>query len=100
MAFTGNEEHSISLDDASKLTKNYRESMILGGFFGKETLLKILDQEDCVGIRIYNALDEDRTPQFVLVGVDADEKDMEKGELAERSILCPPRCGPISKLNS
>jgi hypothetical protein len=100
MSFTGSEDHSITLADASKFTGNYRESMILGGYFGKDAISKIIDQDGCVGIRIYHALDDDRKPQFVLVGVDSDEKDMEEGELAERAILCPPQCGPIGSLNS
>lgn len=44
MEYTGNEEHSISLQDASELTKNYRDqfdaetSYIKGEYFGKTAL--------------------------------------------------------------
>jgi len=47
MAFTGDEDHSISVEDASQLTQNYREQAnsggILGEFFGKRALLSILN---------------------------------------------------------
>ena len=96
MAFTGNEDHSITLEDASKLTKNYRDNKsddeILGGFFGKTALLDILNQKGCVGIRYYYGQKDDGTQQTVLVGVDANEKDLVDGEIAELQRPCPPFC--------
>ncbi len=104
MAFTGNEDHSISLKDAAKLTANYRKNAgpnaILAGFFGKETLKKILDQDDCVGIRFYYGQDDMGTPKMVLVGTKANEDDLIDGIIAERSWPCPPNCGNKNVLNS
>jgi len=104
MPFTGNENQKISLADASKLTKRYREATgtgeILGGYISRSALNKILDQSDCVGIRYYYGLEEDGTPQSVVVGVLANEDDIDDGEIAERAILCPPNCGKKNSLNS
>ncbi len=102
MPFTGNENHEMSLDEAAKLTKNYRDSTsagtILGGYFGKTALLGILNQTGCVGMRIYNALLSDGTPTYVLVGVDSPGEDMEDGEIAEIIWPCPPNCPKESAL--
>ncbi len=103
MPFTGNEDQEISLEEASKLTERYREATggaILGGYISQSALKKILDQDDCVGIRYYYGQEEDGTPQAVIVGVLANEDDIYEGRLAERSILCPPTCGKKNSLNS
>jgi hypothetical protein len=101
MAFTGNEGHDISLNDAVRFTAVYREEKggeFLGAYFGKEAIKKILNQQECVGIRIYNAIDDSSKLTFVLVGVTADNNDMTGGELAEFSTGCPPNCPPDSPL--
>lgn len=104
MAFTGNEDHNIPLATAAEWTKNYRDvnpsGVTLGHFFGKEAITAILAQSNCVGIRMYYALDENGAKQLILVGVTADENDMFNGLLAERSFKCPPICGINNPLNS
>lgn len=104
MTFTGSEDHSISLQDASELTGNYRaeaeQGAVLGSFFGKETIQKILDQQGCVGIRIYYGLEGDNTPVLVLVGVEENEDDIIGGEIAQTGAPCPPHCGNANELNS
>jgi hypothetical protein len=104
MSFTGNENHDINLLDAAKLTSNYRHSVatgsILGGYFGRTAIERILDQEGCVGIRYYYALSADGAKTLVLVGVNADENDLVHGELAEISWPCPPYCSDANALNS
>lgn len=103
MEFTGNEDHSITIQEAVDLTKNYRDSVgsdiVRAGFFGKATLQNIIDQPDCVGIRFYYGLNAAGVPQIVLVGADADQNDLVDGVLAERAVPCPPECSPISILN-
>ena len=105
MSFTGNENHSISLQNASDLTANFRAnhpSAIKGFYFGKATLLSILNQSDCVGIRIYYGEDSSTVPVpcLVITGVKANEDDMETGVLAEYGTPCPPHCGTSNALNS
>lgn len=104
MPFTGNEDHSISLADAAKLTRRYRESVPTGStiahFFGKDAIQAILNQENCVGIRIYYGLNTDDAKQLVVVGVTPDENDMYNGILAEKSFICPTQCSTNNPLNS
>ena len=102
MTFTGTEDHSITLNDAKILTKNYRndqgEGAFLAGYFGKKAISDILGQTNCVGVRIYMALDSNGDEKFVIVGVDANEDDLYNGTIAEFSIGCPPRCPSSSPL--
>ena len=97
MSFTGQENHEISLQEASKMTKRYRdnqqtEGYIKSEYFGQEAIKAILQQENCVGIRIYYALDENMVKKMVLVGVDQNENDLFYGVLAEKGLVCPPSC--------
>jgi hypothetical protein len=100
MSFTGNEDHSIDLTTASGWTANYRSANSSGAirahFFGQKAIQQILDQENCVGIRIYYALDDNGAKQLIVVGTDASENDLYDGYLAEKSIVCPPYCGSDS----
>ncbi len=102
--FTGNEDHDISMADASRLTRNFREragrTAIKGGFFGQAALQQLLDQDGVVGIRYYYAQENDGRPVLVLVGVDASGNDLIEGFLLERSVPCPPFCGFFNELNS
>lgn len=104
MTFTGKEDHSITLEEASKLTRNYRnkegKDAIKAGFFGKEALQKILDQEGCVGIRIYYGQEDSGSSQIVLVGANHEENDLDDGIILDRILPCPPYCGKSNPLNS
>jgi len=104
MSFTGNEDHSMTLEEAAELTANYRknagENAIKAGFFGQEALNEILKQEDCVGIRIYYGEESDGTPKLVLVGAKANEDDIISGTICEKHAPCPPYCGVANALNS
>lgn len=103
MAFTGNEDHSFPLSTAAAWTKNYRDAnpgQTKGHFFGKTAISDILGQTDCVGIRIYYALNDSGDKQLVITGVKANEDDLYNGMLAERSITCPQICGANNPLNS
>lgn len=104
MAFTGNEDHSFPLETAAEWTKNYRDSAgtnaVKGHYFGGTFISEILAQQNCVGIRIYYALDENGAKQLIIVGVDSNENDLEDGLIAERSVACPPTCGNNNALNS
>ena len=102
--FTGLEDHTIAIDDASELTRNYRKSAgkgaIKGGFFGRAALEQVLSQEGVVGIRYYYAQENNGRPVLILVGVDENGKDLIDGFLCERALPCPPFCDPWNPLNS
>ena len=104
MSFTGNENHDIPLAEAAAWTKNYRDASGTGAtiahFFSKAAIKAILDQENCVGIRMYYALDPDGKKHLILVGADANENDLYQGKLAERSKGCPSYCSSANPLNS
>ncbi len=104
MAFTGNEDHSISLKDASRLTRKYRDTAgaaaVLGGYLGKTAVQSLLDQTDGAGIKFDYGKEENGTMQLVILGVTASEQDLDKDLLMERSFPCPPYCGPPNSLNS
>ncbi|UCC78710.1 MAG: hypothetical protein JSW64_10560 [Candidatus Zixiibacteriota bacterium] len=102
MSFSEDQSHSISLADAKKMTQDYRTAAgsgaFLGGFISKNAVTGILGQAGCTGLRIYNALNEDGNPTFVLVGVKSNGEDITGGELAEYVIGCPPLCPNASEL--
>jgi hypothetical protein len=105
MSFTGKEDHSISINDAAALTRNYRDTSksgaIIAEFFGKEALERILAQEGCVGIRCYYGKKEDGTPALILIGADENEDDLIDGdEIAQAGNPCPPFCASTNHLNS
>jgi hypothetical protein len=103
MVFTGNEEHGITLSAAAAMTKNYRDVMptgaIISHYFGKAAIQDILDQDNCVGLRLYYGLD-DGIQQIIVVGVNSAGNDLYEGLLAERSVKCPYECPAANPLNT
>ncbi len=104
MSFTGDENHGITLAAASQLTANYRNShpatAVKGFYYGKQAIMSILTQENCVGIRIYYAQDSDAVPTLVITGVDASGNDLYEGQLAEFGHKSPPYNSNPNPLNS
>jgi hypothetical protein len=102
--FTGHENHHITLKEASVLTKTYRKqnpNKHIAEFFGRDTLLAILLQPNCVGIRIYYGADPNSGQQhLVLVGAEPNKNDIDQGIIAERGFLCPTCCSKTNSLNS
>lgn len=95
----------ITLDEAITYTHSFQKRQpeaIKSFFVDTEMLNRILEQEDCVGIRIYNG-DEPVTNKEnrVLVGVDKDGEDMSNGIIVEELSPCPvhcPKASPLIKL--
>ena len=101
MAFDGTEGGEISLITGSQMTAAYRAAnpnSTIAHFFGKEILNQLLEQENCVGIRIYYGIKDDKT-ELVLVGVDSEENDL-LGLVADLSLPCPKTCSSPNPLNS
>lgn len=104
MSFNGREGEQITLPEASKLTSEYRiqnPTSTKGHFIGRDLIERILEQEDCQGLRIYHGIDHenDDSQEIVVVGADSNEDDLLE-VIADRSIPCPPRCGTPNALNS
>ncbi|MBR9977975.1 MAG: hypothetical protein KFH87_07795 [Bacteroidetes bacterium] len=81
--FTGFEDHTIALDEAGALTRNYRmatgRGATKGRYFSRTALEQLLMQEEAVGIRYYYGEDAEGKPQMVIVGVDAYGQDLANG---------------------
>lgn len=101
--FNGTEGAPIELELAKTWTSNYRKQFtgtIKALFFGKDILQNIMNQEGCMGIRFYNALDEAGMQKLVIVGANAAGEDMCDGIVADYAVPCPNMCDTTSPLNS
>ncbi len=100
---TGNENQSITLDQAVKYVQSYAMSptapTIKGGYFAKVGLTNILSQAGCVGIRYYYSKKDDGSSSLVVVGVDHNGTDLTAGPMIDNVFPCPPFCGVVSPLN-
>lgn len=101
--FTGSEGEMISLAEANNYVSTYKKSdnfaankNIKAFFYGREKLQELLNQNDCVGIRIYYGGERDAhggySPALVLVGADENMDDLANGKILERGAPCPPLC--------
>lgn len=75
---------------------------VTSSFIGANNVKNILDQDNCIGLRIYNGYDiVNEKISLVLVGVDNDEKEiLENGLIVDQMVTCPPTCpleGSLSK---
>lgn len=88
--------------DAAQMTADYRsmhQGQTKAVFFGKDLLQEMLEQEDCMGIRVYFAMDQNGDLTQVLVGAMADETDMTNGCIVSLGFRCPVYCDSGSALN-
>lgn len=101
--------------DAARWTKRYRDTAQQSGnqltrahYFGEQFLLGMLNEPGCVGLRIYQAIDDNGVGRAVLVGVDEQGKDLvppksdgnlpDGDEVGETPMSCPDQCDPNSPL--
>ena len=117
-------QHSISLDDAKKMTKKFRDDkdkIVKDEYKGKHLMPNcesfdraafdsLLQNENCKGVRIYYGMkQEDHKIHAIIVGFDEEGKDIlpvegiamdgTGGVIIEDSTTCPPNCPPPSPLN-
>ena len=104
MPFTGNEGTIISPPQAKTMITNYQNSPsfqnLKGGFYGKNKILAILNQANCVGIRYYHAHNASNQPVIVLVGEDNAGNNLSSGVLINDGPLCPPFCPTSNALDA
>jgi len=96
-------DHDIGLTEARDMISRWKRANPGKGSASATTkvaLERVLGQEGCVGVRAYFALDANQSMTLVYVGVDEFGNDMDDGELAERTFLCPPFCAMDSALDS
>ena len=102
MSFDGTEGGQITSTVAAAMTKRYRKAcpgQIISHFYGRDTIQALLDQDECMGIRIYYGIMEDGSKELVLVGATADENDM-LNLIMDLSVHCPNSCPAPNFLNS
>ena len=66
----------ISHELGAKFVKDFQDQNPgdnIPNYIGRNIIEKILDQPGCVGIRFYNAINEDGRKTLVYVGVDAND---------------------------
>ena len=91
--------HSIPLELAVSMVARARASAVLpvrGWGFDRDIIDTILGQPGAAGIRLYLATDEAGAPTLVVVGTDANQRDLASGEIGELAWPCPPLCDPDS----
>ena len=102
---------SIPLATAKRWAANYRATIKPGEheahYFGAESINRVLNEDNSVGLRIYYAIDDEGKKQVLLIGVDAEGNNLlpEEGAAAkattedggpiivDQSVPCPPNCG-------
>jgi hypothetical protein len=92
----------ISQEEAQKFIYAFREKFgeqVISSFIGSNNVRKIIYQEGCLGVRIYNGYNpEKESIALILVGVDEDGRDMLKsGLIYDEMETCPPNC-PVEGL--
>lgn len=91
-------DHRIDQQEAVDLVHRYQASgpprSHLATAYNLSAFTILLGQPGCEGIRIYRALHEDATPTLVMVGVDAQGRDLAEDTHAfiQAGQNCPPVC--------
>jgi hypothetical protein len=95
----------ISHELAADFVKAYESAHprdIKGYNIGRNIVDQILAQPGCIGLRFYNALNEEGQKTLVYVGIDAEGKDlvkrtvvMQNGSLSDKDGIIADRLGPI-----
>ncbi|UGS22313.1 hypothetical protein [Flavobacterium cyclinae] len=65
---------------------------VTSSFIGANNVKNILDQENCIGLKIHNGYDvENERISLILLGLDADGKEiLENGIIYDRILTSPP----------
>ena len=99
--FNGNEGSVITRTEAATYTGRFTTAnpdpdTVRAVFFGKERLQAILDQPDCMGIRVFYALNVDESNTLVCAGALENEDTMATGVIVELGSPCPRVCGDVN----
>src|SRR5690554_4500720 len=102
MAIDKNTAEIITLEEAIDFTHSFQKrnpDELKSFFVGINKLNLILEQKDCVGLRIYNGYNtETQKNNLVLVGVDEKGEDITNGVILEDLFSCPTYCPKSSPL--
>jgi hypothetical protein len=106
--YDGSEGNPLDLSIARSWVTNFRAGAKAGSeeirahYFGRDIIETLLNESDCVGLRIYYAFDETGQKKLLIVGVDSNGNDLlpEEGGrtkddgniIADFSFPCPNTC--------
>jgi len=106
-SFTGLEETWMSEEVTSRWMATYSTQYPQGyiaHFFGYQIINQILNETDCIGIRMYYALNDSGVQQILLVGVNSKGENIlprlnggrveDDPTIADASYPCPTHCNP------
>jgi hypothetical protein len=87
----------ISEERARELVSTFDKKFlgeVVSSFIGSSNVESILNQENCIGLRIYNGYDLiNEKISLVLVGVDENGNDLlADGIIYDELVTCPPTC--------
>lgn len=101
--YVGDKNHEISIEQAVKFIQNFKANPggipIQSLYFNRNVIGRILNQQDCAGLRFYFARQDDNSLTLVVVGTNSLGNDMENGILGELAFPCPPYCSESNQLN-
>ena len=104
MSFNGNEGAFLTLEEGAAMTARYRATIQPGETIAygisKEFISRILNQEDCEGLRIYMGINGKGETTPVFVGIDNLENDLTNGLIADNAFPCPSICSSSNSLNT
>jgi hypothetical protein len=91
-------DFEITLEQAKNWIKTWRNNLpkepAKAHLINKQALLDVMQPVDVVSVRTYLAIDDEGVQKLVLVGVDANGKDLidETHIITDRTSPCPPVC--------
>ena len=97
-------DFEITLVQAKEWIKTWRNNLpkepAKAHLIDKQALLDVMQPVDVVSVRTYLAIDDEGVQKLVLVGVDANGKDLidETHIITDRTHPCPPMCDVDSPL--
>lgn len=98
-----NNSHVITLQEAIAMTHAFQNSLQFSGqtkagLVDAAAVMNLLNQPNCVGMRVYFALKPNNILTTVLVGTDNNGEDIASGILLDDLVSCPPYCPVNSPL--
>lgn len=91
--------HRIALAEAVRMVARARQGSgveLKGWQFSSEIINEILNHPEAAGLRFYMARNDAGAQTLVVVGTDADGKDVIGGAIGELAFPCPPFCDDAS----
>ena len=97
MALDENSGGLISEQKAKELIAEFATQFpgeVVSSFIGSANVNILLEQQDCIGLRIYNGYDNvEQKISLVVVGVDRDDNELlADGLIYDQMVICPPTC--------